>query len=88
MLNKIQIIKNLDFNVVRDIAPSVPTTLATPQTGGVKVYKNNYFSKIQTSVQSNYSNTVVMLLTHYNFLFNVKRTPWVSIICLLWLAVT
>ena len=43
---------------MRDIAPSVPTTLATPQTGWVKVYKNNYFSKIQTSVQSNHSNTV------------------------------
>ena len=27
---------NLDFNVVRDIAPSVPTTLATPQNGRKK----------------------------------------------------
>ena len=37
---------NLDFNVVRDIAPSVPTTLATPQKGGKKVYKNNYRNTI------------------------------------------
>ena len=49
---------NLDFNVVRDSAPSVPTTLATPQTGGEKVYKNIYCNTIQTLVQSNYSSTV------------------------------
>ena len=30
---------NLNFNVIRGIAPSVPTTLATPKTGGKKVYK-------------------------------------------------
>ena len=49
---------NLDFNVVRDSAPSVPTILATPQTGGEKVYKNIYCNTIQTLVQSNYSSTV------------------------------
>ena len=30
----------LDFNVVRDIAPSVPTTLATPPNGRKKVNLN------------------------------------------------
>ena len=48
---------NLDFNVVRDIAPSVPTTLAKPQNGRKKV-ENNYCNTMQTPVQSNYSNTV------------------------------
>ena len=48
---------NLDFNVVRDIAPRVPTTLATPQNGRKKV-ENNYCNTLQTPVQSNYSNTV------------------------------
>ena len=48
---------NLDFNVVRDIAPSVPTTLAIPQNGRKKV-DNNYCNTMQTSVQSNYSDTV------------------------------
>ena len=36
---------NLYFNVVRDVAPSVPTTLAAPQNGRKKVDKNNYFNK-------------------------------------------
>ena len=49
---------NLNFNVVRDSAPSVRTTLATPQTSGEKVYKNIYCNTIQTLVQSNYSSTV------------------------------
>ena len=48
---------NLDFNVVRGIAPSVPTTLATPQNGRKKV-ENNYCNTMQTPAQSNYSNTV------------------------------
>ena len=48
---------NLDFNVVRDIAPSVPTTLATPQNGKKKV-ENNYCNTLQIPVQSNYSTTV------------------------------
>ena len=41
---------NLDFNVLRDIAPSVPTTLATRQNGRKKV-DNNYCNTMQTSVQ-------------------------------------
>ena len=48
---------NLDFNVVRGIAPSVPTTLATPQNGRKKV-ENNYCNTMQTPAQSNYSNKV------------------------------
>ena len=36
---------NLYFNVVRDVAPSVPTTLAPLQNGRKKVDKNNYFNK-------------------------------------------
>ena len=47
---------NLDFNV-RDIAPSVPITLATPQNGRKKV-KNSYCNTMQTLLQSNYSNAV------------------------------
>ena len=41
---------NLDFNVLRDIAPSVSTTLATRQNGRKKV-DNNYCNTMQTSVQ-------------------------------------
>ena len=48
---------NLDFNVIRDIAPSVPTTLATPQNGKKKV-ENSYCNTLQIPVQSNYSTTV------------------------------
>ena len=36
---------NLYFNVIRDVAPSVPTTLAALQNGRKKVDKNNYFNK-------------------------------------------
>ena len=46
------------MNVIRDIASSIPTTLATPQTGGEKVYENNYCNTTQIPVQSNYSNIV------------------------------
>ena len=49
---------NLDFNVVRDIATSFPTTLATPQNGRKKVNKNNYCNTLETLEQSNCSNTV------------------------------
>ena len=48
---------NLDFNVVRVIASSVPTTLATPQNGRKKI-ENNYCNILQTPVQPNYSYTV------------------------------
>ena len=48
---------NLDFNVVRDIAASVPNTLATSQNGRQKV-DNNYCNTMQTHMQCIYSNTV------------------------------
>ena len=41
---------NLDFNLVRDIAPSVPTTLA--------IIDNSYCNTMQAPVQSHYSSTV------------------------------
>ena len=75
---------NLDFNVVRDSAPSVPTILATPQTGGEKSIKT--FIAIESKHLCNQiilAQLVVMLLTYYNLPLNVKPNPWVSVNCLL-----
>ena len=79
---------NLDFNVVRDIAPSVPATLATPQNGwkNLKVIIVIYCKHLCNQIIL--TQLVAMLPTHYNLLLNVKITPRVSVICLLLLTVT
>ena len=48
---------SVDFNVVREIAPIVPTALATTQNGRKNADRNNYCNTMQTPMQSNYSNT-------------------------------
>ena len=50
-----QNISNVDFNVVRDITATDPST---SQTGGKKVFRNGCTNTMHTPKQSNYSNTV------------------------------